>query len=211
MSKIYITREQRQQVSNLKSHDFYKRDQLRANMDEDTYKAYFGFLQPRDDYLDLPTEFQVAHATPAFPEAALSGPILDSAVMRKDLYDSFRYWNPLRVMPRDVQYFQNIAFRVDPINGSEKLLAEGVVVAAELNLENYKSVDPEAFVKLMIFVNEEALLDTTGQPCNLVRTDSFREATTAVYLKAGDILKAPSGTIVLDIIRYELLDYGYVY
>ena len=218
MSKLYLNQMMIAAIKDMP--EYYERG--------DSNPLLFPFYNQKIEYNpigDISKLDIIACARPVIIRYDLSGIIFEDG---KNLPDTFkeviRYWDGKRIIGEyndSMVYCQNPLHEYmvdlpeadDTVNNTE-VLAEGYVIhISELNTE-LSDCDRNAFVMVNVGINLNVLAGEDAYPVcsdgNDITVNS--NETLTVYLKVSDILDSPDpSNIYIDLIRYEMMDYGYYY
>lgn len=238
MAKIYVTPEAKTTVEGLKDKDYYDRSEDGIDLEKPgfalhtalSYEALPEGVTPAmtintgkidfyRDYVQFPRE--------------LRGCIFEKAPNLPEKYaESIAYWGDHKVAPPEdtgAVYFQNQlnsymvqlpdrdAGDEEDNAGMDALVSDGVVVHIKDlgELITVNSLEPDHFIEIGIPVDPEVFGDEDAN--TEIHNTSHEYAIENVpmekiYLKVSDILASPDcQNVYINILRYELMDYGYYY
>lgn len=225
MSKIYIGRADFEDVDSLKKASYYDRGTRFKDLPFSTV----------NEYLELPANALVIDCLAALKlDLAHSGIIFENAKGLPECFkDSMLYWCDHENKEEALVYYQNSRhqYMIDIESAArtgvveDKLITESYVVEVVDLPTDLSIYNQDAFIKLSINFDIRALCGTNGvtdnEDCEAVPllteesdpkvyASSNNEGLT-IYLKVSDIVEFNRPRIFLDLIRYEMLDYGYYY
>ena len=224
---IYVTHEAYETAQMIKDLDYYDRMDLCDDIPDLSDRPGYHFKNanklkmaplPESANIIRPDSLQVSMP------ANLRGCIFEKAPNLPDGYaDIVGYWSGVTVNTNTsgAVYFQcplneymvdlgHAGCEVPIIN--DRLLSEGVVVAVSGFSELLLKLTPEDYIEVEVPL-DSSMLDI--ESCSF-QTKADYDVTKGrfevVYLQVADILAAPdSNRIYIDLLRHELLDYGYWY
>jgi hypothetical protein len=172
-------------------------------------------------------DYYVSHVE--FP-ANLRGCIFEGAPNLPPKYvENIEYWSHEVKTPEDTNtvYFQNPdnAYMVQLVEDEEgenhvpeRFVSEGIVVhIKELkDLIDTHGLQPEQFIEIGLPVDREVFGNEDGDTSLYDTGHEYKvdvaEGIEVIYLKVDDVLKSPDpNNIYIDVLRHEMLDYGYYY
>ena len=99
----------------------------------------------------------------------------------------------------------------DPVI-TDQLLSEGVVVSISGLSSVIQGLPRDAFIQIVIPLDTSMLGIEQGNFLSSKEYDLHSDQVDTVFLKVADILDSPDPDhIYIDLLRHELLDYGYWY
>jgi hypothetical protein len=237
MAKIYISKEALETVENLRSKSYYDRIEDSIDIEKPGFtlhpaiscEALSDGVKPALSINTNKIDFYRDYVQ--FPRE-LRGCIFEKAPNLPEKYtENIKYWGDRKVAPpdnTDAIYFQNHlnAYLIQPPNSDDDnkdnitmdaLVSEGVVVhikdLGELIAVN--KLEPDQFIEIGIPIDPEVFGDKSTD--SKIYNTSHEYAVENVpmekiYLKMSDVLASPDcQNVYINILRYELMDYGYYY
>jgi hypothetical protein len=233
MAKIYIASDALETIETLKGKSYYDRTDEPADLERPGIA-----LHPMLSYDALPDGVMLALSINTnkidfyrdyvqFPRE-LRGCIFEKAPNLPEKYaESIKYWGDRKVAPPDdirAVYFQNSlnSYMVqlpDSDAGNEEdnaamdvLVSEGVVVhikdLGELIAVNM--LEPDNFIEIGIPIDPEVFDEEIYNISHEYAIENVPME--KIYLKVSDVLASPDcQNVYINILRYELMDYGYYY
>lgn len=235
-AKIYLDRESFEGVQKVKGADYYERTDEDFEQDFPGYALVTDLeyevlpegtvpaLRINTDLIDFYRDYVT------FP-SDLRGCIFENAPNLPEKYaETIAYWGKKVEAPSDTGavYYQNPlnSYMVELPDSDEEgeklpmdaLVSEGVVVhikdLGELIAVN--QLDPEQFIEIglpvdhNIFGDEEMNTEVNNPDYEYKVEDTGRRE--HIFLKVSDILNSPDcQNVYINVLRYELMDYGYYY
>ncbi len=181
----------------------------------------------------IPEDPAIYHRHVSIP-TNLRGVIFENAPHLPDGYATIvAYWSgpPVNSNTSGAAYFQNKGNEylvdlsaLDAADGDpvaiaaasavmDKLLSEGIVVCIKDVKSLISSLSPECFIELSIPVNQSFLgIEPDDFHSGKIYTADPRQQYEHVWIQCADILRSPDpDRVFVDLIRHELLDYGFWY
>lgn len=235
---IYISREAMTTANAIKDLDYHTRVSLADETSTDLSNQPGYYLKNADKIklAELPTTAHVAlrlHITnqcQATFEISmptnLRGCIFEHAPNLPDGYaDIITYWSgqPLNADDYRAVFFQNPqneylvelrgALDGEECTSTDRLLSEGIVASIKGIAGMIESLGPEDFIEVEIPIDASMLgIENDGFRSSSPYSPSEAGRYQHIYLKVSDIQRSPDPNhIMIDLLRYELLDYGYWY
>ncbi|MYM84637.1 hypothetical protein GTP44_22140 [Duganella sp. FT50W] len=234
---IYVTKEAMATAIAIKDLDYYTRVSLSDNESTDVSTQPGYYLKSAGTIkLDvLPTTAHVAAHISSCGQspsgeismpANLRGCIFERAPDLPDRYaEIIAYWSgqPLSASDYRAVYFQNpqneylVELRGNDDNGAyvsiDKLLSEGIVVSITGMASITDGLSPEDFIEFEIPIDVSMVgIESDGFLSPAPYKTKGIGQREVIYLKVSDITRSPNPDhILIDLLRYELLDYGYWY
>ena len=224
---IYVTNEAYQTAQTIKDLDYYDRMNLCDDMPDLANRPGYHLKNANKLMLaPLPENANIirSDALEVSMPANLRGCIFEQAPnLPKDYAEIVGYWSGSTVNTNTsgAVYFQCPLneYMVDlghnacdaPIV-NDRLLSEGVVVAVSGISGILTNLTPEDFIEIRVPI-DLGMLGVEGCSFNSkAEYDATDGRNEFVYLKVADILASPdTDQVFIDLLRHELLDYGYWY
>lgn len=235
---IYVTREAMATAIAIKDLDYYARVSLAddASTDLSNQPGYYLKNADKIKLAELPTAAHVALHLRAGDQlrttfeismpTSLRGCIFEHAPNLPDRYaDIIAYWSgpPLNAGDHRAVYFQNpqneylveLRGEIDDegCTSADRLLSEGIVASIKGVAAMIASLSPEDFIEVEIPIDASMVgIENDGFRSSAPYSASETGRCEHIYLKVSDVLRSPDPDhIMIDLLRYELLDYGYWY
>lgn len=230
---IYVTTEAFATLQRIKDLDYYDRSLLIE--EEPTIADAPGFYfknAKKMDFAPLPSDANIAAVITAdsapnvqlsFP-TSLRGCIFDKAPYLSEHYaEIVTYWSGETFNPATsgAVYFQAklneycVDLGADALSDpviNDQLLSEGVVVSISGLSSVIQGLPREAFIQIVVPMDTSMLGIEQGNFLSSKEYDLHSDQVDTVFLKVADILDSPDPDhIYIDLLRHELLDYGYWY
>lgn len=235
---IYVTKEAMATAIAIKDLDYYTRVSLAddGSTDVSNRPGYYLKNANKIKLAELPTSAHVAlhlradSLQPTLCEISmptnLRGCIFERAPNLPDHYATIiAFWSgpPLNAGDYRAAYFQNplneylVELRSedesDTYVSADSLLSEGIVVSIKGAAGMIETLSPEDFIEVEISI-DASMVGIENDDCRSTSPYDASEAKQRehIYLKVSDIKHSPDPDhIMIDLLRYELLDYGYWY
>ena len=235
---IFISREAMTTANAIKDLDYHTRVSLadEASTDLSNQPGYYLKNADKINLAELPTTAHVPlrlHITEQCQATFeismptnLRGCIFEHAPNLPDGYaDIITYWSgkPLNADDYRAVFFQNPqneylvelrgALDGEEYTSTDRLLSEGIVASIKGIAVMIKSLASEDFIEVEIPIDASMVgIENDGFRSSSPYTPSETGRYQHIYLKVSDIQRSPDPDhIMIDLLRYELLDYGYWY
>lgn len=234
---IYISREAMATAIAIKDLDYHTRVSLADDVSTDLSNQPGYYLKNADKIklAELPTaahvalRLHIAEQLQATFEISmptnLRGCIFEHAPNLPDGYaDIITYWSgkPLNADDYRAVFFQNpqneylVELRAldgEECTSTDRLLSEGIVASIKGIAGMIESLGPEDFIEVEIPIDASMVgIENDGFRSSSPYSPSEAGRYQHIYLKVSDIQRSPDPNhIMIDLLRYELLDYGYWY
>lgn len=235
---IYISNDAMATAVAIKDLDYYTRVSLADDPSTDLSNQSGYYLKNADKIklAELPAtahvalRLHIAHQRQASFEISmptnLRGCIFENAPNLPDRYaDIITYWSgsPLNAGDHRAVFFQNpqneylVELRGEigdeDCTSADRLLSEGIVASIKGVAIMIEHLAPEDFIEVEIPIDASMVgLENDGFRSSSQYNPSKTGRHQYIYLKVSDIQRSPEPDhIMIDLLRYELLDYGYWY
>ncbi len=230
---IYVTEEAFGTLHRIKNLDYYDRSLLIEEEPALAEEPGFYFKNAKKmNFSPLPSGADIAVViTPdntcdvrlSFP-TELRGCIFEKAPYLPEGYaDIVTYWSGETFNPNTsgAVYFQaklneycvdlrSVASSDPVIN--DQLLSEGVVVSITSLSSIFQGLPRESFIQISVPLDTSMLGIEQGNFLSSKEYDIHSDQVDTIFLKVADVLDSPNPDCVyIDLLRHELLDYGYWY
>lgn len=233
---IYIKAEAKVVFDRVREMNFYARDE--ANDKEKLYRRPGYSLKPDLNIQELPAGADIGLSintkTIDFYQSLIDFPVLlrgcifsDAPSLPEKYEKIIEYWSHEVKAPTDSNavYFQNPdnAYMVHlledgqgEVHAADPLLSEGIVICIKDlgRLVTEGGLRADQYVEIGVPVDpkvcrgDEPMSDIYGEYV----ADPLAAERETIFLKVEDILRSPNpDAIYIDLLRYEMLDYGYFY
>ncbi len=230
---IYVTAEASATLQRIKDLDYYDRSLLIEEEPAITEAPGFYFKNAKKmNFAPLPSDADIAAViSPEGPEgcriafpAELRGCIFEKAPYLPEHYaEIVTYWSGETFNPATsgAVYFQaklneycvdlGADTMADPVI-TDQLLSEGVVVSISGLSSVIQGLPRDAFIQIVIPLDTSMLGIEQGNFLSSKAYDVHCDLVDTVFLQVADILDSPDPDhVYIDLLRHELLDYGYWY
>jgi hypothetical protein len=223
---IYVTTEAHQTAQTIKDLDYHGRATLCDELPSFENRPGYHLKNTNKLKLEvLPDKANIINVSPTITMPTnLRGCIFERAPNLPSGYaDIVSYWSgeALNENTSGAVYFQCPlnAYMVDlgsdalfaPVV-NDRLLSEGVVVAITGLAEMVQELSPEDFIEIQVPVDHNMLGNEPDAFFSSREYSSVTPRSERVFLNVADILASPDrDRIYIDLLRHELLDYGYWY
>lgn len=212
---IYLKADQLAGIEALKITDYYsRREQEFVNFPFTTFQ----------EYVELPEKAELVMSLPAAIDYAHSGIVFsNSPTLEEEYLSIFKYWNKKKEnIDVGAVYYQNTDYaymvNLEEEGGEvlekpneDELLSEAYVVKLEIPA----LTNTTGFIEFIIGLDPWMFTEDGGMevmPVNKLVDTIEGDAQFSFYLSVEEILASPNPNLVyIDLIRYEMLDYGYYY
>jgi hypothetical protein len=230
--RVFLDQEQHDLITQIRSKDFYERIQsVGGDIALNEKKGYY-FNYDNIEYGIIPKESLVIeplYAAIKFPSNLRFGIFEKAPNLPYKYKENMEYWGGKVDYPKDfgIAYYQNskneymVSFveaedDPSPITTVDKLLSSAIVVnITGLRDSIVQGIDLDSFFKIDIPVDDNQIGEDADLG-DLIQGDSEINLNApkliTLYLKVEDIINSPTpNSIYIDVVRYELIDYGYYY
>lgn len=229
---IYVTHEAYETAQTIKDLDYY--DRLNLSDETPDFDKRPGYHLKNANVLKLavlPVDAMVidptGHPLPMTAPANLRGCIFDGAPNLPEEYaDIIAYWSgaSINLSSSGAAYFQcplneyMVNLGADPVSDpvvNDRLLSEGIVLLISGISKQLDGLPPDAYIEVKFPIDPAMLgveLDDFRSIKDYVMENTQGQHYDKVFLKVGDILQSPDpDRIYVELLRNELIDYGYWY
>lgn len=231
---IYVTNEAYRTAQAIKDLDYY--DRLNLSDEEPDFDKRPGYHLKNANVLKLavlPDDAEVidpaaiGHPLSMSAPANLRGCIFDGAPNLPDKYaEIIGYWSgaSINLSSSGAAYFQcplneyMVNLGPDPLGDpvvNDRLLSEGIVILISDISKLLQGLSPDCYIEVnfpidpsMVGVDLDDFRSTKDYPMESEQGQYFGQ----VFLKVSDVLQSPDpDRIYIELLRNELIDYGYWY
>lgn len=233
-ASIYVTNDAYQTAQAIKDLDYY--DRLNLSDEEPDFDKRPGYHLKNANVLKLavlPDDANVidpaaiGHPLSMSAPANLRGCIFDGAPNLPDKYaETVGYWSgaSINLGTSGAAYFQcplneyMVNLGPDPVGDpvvNDRLLSEGIVILISNISKLLQGLSPDCYIEVkfpidpaMVGVELDDFRSIKEYPMESAQGQHFDQ----VFLKVSDILRSPEpDRIFIELLRNELIDYGYWY